>query len=232
MEAMKVFIRISIFMLSIVGVEFLGAQRSYSAAECIKRDIKRQNREKWEKINHQYAFRYALKLGDKTRKDITLEDILSMHYYILRNIDDEHAGRLRQVNVRLVSAPSVKFPDYTRVPSVMNKFMHWLHTVTGDPVTIAIRAFCKLVLEIHPFSDGNGRTSRLFMNLLLMQAGYKPLHFHKKLNSHEYYDIYIPALNKVLFRQDYRDFEALIFSRLHKRTGGAVVEDCADQPAY
>jgi Fic family protein len=148
-----------------------------------------------------------------------------MHYLILRNIDDERAGKLRRVNVRLLPQPHIKFPNYKQVPDKMNDFMRWLHTVEGDPVKIAIRAFCKLVLEIHPFADGNGRTSRLFMNLLLMQAGYRPLRFHKKLNPDEYYNEYIPALNKVLFYKDYREFDALIFSRLQKRTTHILDEE-------
>lgn len=215
-KVMKVFTRIFLLAFSVITIGTIDARRHYE--EQYTRDARRQKREQWEKINHQHAFNYVLKLVDKTRKDIALKDILTMHYFILRNIEDARAGKLRRVNVRLLSQSWVKFPHYRHVPDAMNNFINWLHTVEGDPIKVAIRAFCKLVLEIHPFSDGNGRTSRLFMNLLLMQAGYRPLHFHKKLNPHEYYDVYIPALNKVLFYGDYREFDALIFSRLQKRT--------------
>ncbi|MBA3953719.1 Fic family protein [Candidatus Dependentiae bacterium] len=182
------------------------------------RDFKKELREKFERQNQQYAWSYASMLTTKDRKNITLQDLLHTHYLILRNIDNVNAGRLRTMNVKLLSQPHIKFPNYHDVPAQVNNFFNWLHAVEGDPVTIAIRAFCKLVLEIHPFADGNGRTSRLLMNVLLVQAGYQPVNFHKKTNPHEYYKIYIPALNKVLFYKDYTEFDALIRSRLKKRT--------------
>lgn len=50
----------------------------------------------------------------------------------------------------------------------------------------AALAHYKLV-HIHPFSDGNGRTSRLLMNTILMQAGYPPVIIHKQ-HRHKYYE--------------------------------------------
>jgi len=55
----------------------------------------------------------------------------------------------------------------------MNEFVTWLNsveTLSLHPVRFAALAHYRLV-HIHPFSDGNGRTSRLLMNLILMQAG-------------------------------------------------------------
>lgn len=50
----------------------------------------------------------------------------------------------------------------------------------------AALAHYKLV-HIHPFADGNGRTSRLLMNMILMQAGYPPVIIHKQ-HRHKYYE--------------------------------------------
>ena len=56
----------------------------------------------------------------------------------------------------------------------MTEFMEWLVGKNDDhPVHIAAEAHYRLV-SIHPFVDGNGRTARLLMNLLLMQEGYPP----------------------------------------------------------
>lgn len=205
---MGILIVSSIFVQEVGGITINGI-----------RDYKKKLREKFEAINQKHAWAFAQSLTKKDRKSITLHDVLHMHYLILRNIDNANAGRLRTVNVKLRALPHIKFPHYTNVPRHVDDFFTWLHTVEGDDVTVAIRAFCKFVLHIHPFADGNGRTSRLLKNVLLVQAGYEPVHFHKKINYPEYYKIYIPALKKVLLHKDIRDFEALIRSRLKKTPG-------------
>ena len=60
-----------------------------------------------------------------------------------------------------------------KVPELMDDFVTWLSNATGNPVIISADAHLKFV-GIHPFVDGNGRTVRLLMNLLLMQEGYPP----------------------------------------------------------
>ena len=60
---------------------------------------------------------------------------------------------------------------------MVNKFVDWLNsipTMSIHPVRLSALAHYKLV-HIHPFVDGNGRTSRLLMNLVLMQAGFPPV---------------------------------------------------------
>jgi prophage maintenance system killer protein len=73
--------------------------------------------------------------------------------------------------VRIAGA-AVVLPNYAKVPELMTEFMTWLHNDTSSHhVDIAAEAHYRLV-SIHPFVDGNGRTARLLMNLLLMQTGY------------------------------------------------------------
>ncbi|HLJ30859.1 MAG TPA: Fic family protein, partial [Candidatus Babeliales bacterium] len=76
------------------------------------------------------------------------------------------------------------FPNPAKVPFLMVDFMQWLHMVHDHPVIIAALAHYKLV-TIHPFIDGNGRTARLLMNLLLLQHGY-PLAIIQKEKRPEY----------------------------------------------
>ena len=70
---------------------------------------------------------------------------------------------------------------------MMEEFMSWLNTESTQmhPIELAALAHYRLVY-IHPFWDGNGRTSRLLMNLILMQAGYPPVIIRKQ-DKHEYY---------------------------------------------
>lgn len=64
-------------------------------------------------------------------------------------------------------------PEPIRLVDLMEEFTIWLKTTSEHPITLAAEAHLKFV-TIHPFIDGNGRTARLLMNLLLMQQGYPP----------------------------------------------------------
>ena len=55
----------------------------------------------------------------------------------------------------------------------MGDFARWLGTAPMTPET-AFAAHRRLV-DTHPFNDGNGRTARLLMNLVLLRAGYPPV---------------------------------------------------------
>jgi Fic family protein len=65
----------------------------------------------------------------------------------------------------------------------------WLNAQKNKTNIIELSALLhhKLV-HIHPFFDGNGRTARLTMNLLLMQVGY-PLVIILKNDRKKYYDV-------------------------------------------
>jgi len=107
--------------------------------------------------------------------DITLEDILEMHRRVIGNVDPVEAGLFRRTQVWVGDHVP---PPPSMVVLLVNKFINWLDTESANnrlhPVRLAALAHYKLVY-IHPFVDGNGRTSRLLMNLVLMQAGYPPV---------------------------------------------------------
>ena len=75
--------------------------------------------------------------------------------------------------VTVTSFGPVILPNPRKVPDLMSEFMAWLHSSTQNPIELAALAHYKFV-AIHPFVDGNGRTARLFMNLILMIYGYPP----------------------------------------------------------
>lgn len=84
-------------------------------------------------------------------------------------------------------------PAARLVASLMNEFVEWLNEIMSTnngethPVQIAALAHYKFVY-IHPFYDGNGRTARLLMNLILMKSGYPPVIIRKeeRLQYYEY----------------------------------------------
>jgi Fic family protein len=65
---------------------------------------------------------------------------------------------------------------------MMSNFVDWLNSKSAldlHPVKLAAIAHYKLV-HIHPFTDGNGRTSRLLMNTILMKYGFPPVVIQKQ----------------------------------------------------
>jgi Fic family protein len=87
----------------------------------------------------------------------------------------------------------------------MDEFIKWLTTTNDHPIKIASRAHFKLV-RVHPFVDGNGRTARLLMNLILLQHGY-PLAIIKKETRKSYLD----ALEVASNTDDPSAFDSIIF---------------------
>ena len=160
-------------------------------------------KEHLEAINHEHAILF---LNDLVKDDdpITEWNIKNIHTLILKEIDDENAGRYRSENVTIKGATHIP-PDFVKVPELMEKLI--LNYKTWNkyhPIIQATLLHGELV-KIHPFVDGNGRTSRLIMNLDLMKHGFNPV-IIKKENRLQYYE----ALDKAHTTKDYTDFIKLI----------------------
>ncbi len=125
-----------------------------------------------EATNHTNALHLIKSLVNLKPSDLTESQLLEIHASVLKGIDDPHAGKYRKVSVRIAGS-TVVFPSALKVPDLMHVFMQWVQSIDLDPLTHAAMAHYKLV-SIHPFIDGNGRTARLLMNLILMMSGYPP----------------------------------------------------------
>ena len=143
-----------------------------------------------EATNHANALDFVKKkVGNKNNK-ITEADILKIHEIILSGIDKQNAGFYRNVSVR-ISGSNVVLPNSKKVPDLMNEFCLWLLKKPNiHLVEFASEAHYRLV-TIHPFIDGNGRTARLLMNMILMINGYPPAIIRKQDRL-----IYINSLEK------------------------------------
>ncbi|HBQ50498.1 TPA: Fic family protein [Candidatus Daviesbacteria bacterium] len=158
-----------------------------------------------EATNHAEALDYVKTLISQKRQDITENDILDIHRLILNKIEADNAGRYRTQHARLTES-DVVLPNPVKIPDLMQEFMRWLVSVNSDHIVkIAADAHYKLV-SIHPFSDGNGRTSRLLMNLILMQEGYPPAIIRKEDRL-----AYINSLEKAQKGGGLDDFYNLIY---------------------
>jgi Fic family protein len=128
-------------------------------------------REHLEAINHAEAI---LLLEDLIQQKTPLNRyvLLQLHGLILRNIDRENAGVYRRVPVRISGSSHVP-PEPWQLDALMDEYFEQYVQLRKQlhPVLLAAEMHEKLV-SIHPFIDGNGRTSRLVMNLVLLQNGY------------------------------------------------------------
>ena len=160
-------------------------------------------REHLEAINHEKAIEYIEDLV-KEKNPVTEWNIKNIHQLVLKEIDDKNAGKYRSKNVAIMGATHTP-PDHLIVPELMEKLiLNYQKWNKYHPIIKAALIHGELV-KIHPFIDGNGRTSRLVMNLSLMNSGYLPV-IIKKENRLEYYN----ALDKAHTTGDYTDFVKLV----------------------
>lgn len=128
-------------------------------------------REHLETINHQEAIAYIKQLMERNTS-LNEREVLCIHNLILRGINPEDAGKYRKVQV-MIKGSSHLPPQPFMVAKEMEDFFIWYETNKKrlHPVILAAELHERLV-TIHPFIDGNGRSSRLVMNLILLQHGY------------------------------------------------------------
>lgn len=161
-------------------------------------------REHLEVINHRDAIFYIEEIVDKNEL-LSEWQIKNIHRLILKGINDENAGIYRDQQVFISGAKHIP-PEPLHIQEQMEELMVWYEQEAKELHPIARGAILHIIfVGIHPFIDGNGRTSRLLLNLELMKAGFPPIVI-KAVNRLEYYE----ALDKAHTQQDYKDFIQLV----------------------
>ena len=102
---------------------------------------------------------------------------------------------------------SAVFPNPAKIPGLMKEYGEWLGKAEPDRAT-SFDAHFRLV-AIHPFTDGNGRTARLLMNLLLLRAGYPPVAVRPEDRK-----TYLDTLEHASMREDLEPFQTFMYRRL------------------
>ncbi|MDR3134142.1 MAG: Fic family protein [Prevotellaceae bacterium] len=129
-------------------------------------------REHLEAINHAQAIEF-IKETAAADIDITERTVKEIHAIILHGINREQAGQYRNVPVMIVGSRHTPPQPYLIAPQ-MEQFIRDYQSMEKNathPILVAAFLHDELV-KIHPFIDGNGRTSRLLMNLYLLSKGY------------------------------------------------------------
>ena len=128
-------------------------------------------REHLEAINHTEAVDFVadMLVG---KEDINKRNLLEIHRLILKSIDSENAGVYRKVPVRISGSAHTPPQPYLIEKMMEDFFYHYERQKNKlHPIILAAEMHERLA-TIHPFVDGNGRTSRLLMNFILLKNGY------------------------------------------------------------
>lgn len=161
-----------------------------------------------EAINHYEAIQFISDLV-KSNERFNLHNLLSIHGLILHGIDRGNAGRFRQVPVMISGSRHIP-PQPWQIDKLMEDyFLFYQQNKEVSHSVILAAELHERLATIHPFIDGNGRTARLVMNLILLQAGYPIANISGETEARlAYYN----ALEKCNVEQDKTAFHTLIVS--------------------
>jgi Fic family protein len=180
-----------------------------------------------EAIDHYEAIRYVRAIARPARP-LTESDVRNLHRLVVQRSRPDIGGRYAdQSRYVLTDTGRQSFPSPAEIPALMGDFAAWLVSAPDMPET-AFTAHRRLV-EIHPFNDGNGRTARLLMNLILIRGGYPPIAVRPADRA-----AYIHALQEVQTGQGPESFNRLLYKRLDATLGeylSAAKEALSAQPA-
>jgi len=127
----------------------------------------------YEAVGHAKAYDFMLSAARAENLVFSEETVLTLHRLFYNKLDEENAGKYRDIQVFITGTEYIP-PTADEVAPFMKAFISELNekSKTLHPVVLAAFAHRRLV-DIHPFIDGNGRTARLLMNLILVNKGYQ-----------------------------------------------------------
>jgi Fic family protein len=165
-----------------------------------------------EAIDHYEAIRYVREIARRV-VPLTEIDLRNLHRLVVQRSRPDIAGRYAdQGRYVLTETGRHSFPSPAEIPALMGDYARWLMRATDTPQT-AFDAHRRLV-EIHPFDDGNGRTARLLMNLVLIRGGYPPVAVRP-----EDRPAYVTALQHAQSGKGAEFFDRLLYQRLDETLG-------------
>lgn len=165
-----------------------------------------------EALDHYDAIRYVRELAQH-ETPITESEVRNLDKFVMQRSAPEIAGQYADLP-RFVRTEIGRytFPSPAEVPALMGDFAAWLAPAPSTPDT-AFEAHRRLV-GIHPFNDGNGRTARLLMNLILIRGGYPPIAVRPEDRLE-----YIRSLQQEQAGQGAQNFNVLLYRRLDATLG-------------
>jgi Fic family protein len=164
-------------------------------------------RDHLEAVDHYNAVLWMRELAAKATP-IDETTVRELHRRIVARSLPEIGGIYSTVPRRIAGSPVV-FPNPVKIPQLMKDLVDWLGKSEPEPAA-SFDAHFRLV-AIHPFSDGNGRTARLLMNLLLLRGGYPPVAVRPEDRK-----TYLDTLEHASMREDIQPFQTFMHQRLDR----------------
>jgi Fic family protein len=162
-------------------------------------------RDHLEAVDHYNAVLWMRELAAKSTP-LNETIVRELHRRIVARSQPEIGGVYSTLPRRIAGSPVV-FPNPAKIPRLMQDFGEWLAASEPEPAA-SFDAHSRLV-AIHPFADGNGRTARLLMNLLLLRGGYPPVAVRPEDRK-----TYLDALEHASMRDDLKPFRSFLYQRL------------------
>lgn len=167
-------------------------------------------REHFEAVNHAEAIDLLFELI-ANEAPLNQHLVKQIHSLILRGIDKDNAGKYRTVNVRISGSKHFPPEHYLLAKLMEDYFMFYNENKDKmHPVVLAAEMHERLV-TVHPFIDGNGRTARLVMNLVLIKAGFPITNISSEKDSRL---LYYETLEKAQISQNKAPFITFIFNNV------------------
>lgn len=156
-----------------------------------------------------WVYRQALEPGDWTKEQLlTVQTVRHVHHLAMNPVwqvaphpdatDRETPGSLREHDIHPFGG-GMKPPDWPLVPGLLEMWVAQVNKVANSaargnlkrPLPEALAELHNAFERVHPFLDGNGRTGRLLLNLMLVRLGYPPVIILKRQRAQ-----YLAALQK------------------------------------
>ena len=170
-------------------------------------------RDHLEAVDHYQALQWMRQIA-ATAAPLGEDTVRELHRRVVARSQPEIAGLYSELPRRIAGSPVI-FPNPAKIPQLMREFGGPLTAAPLDPET-AIAAHFRLT-AIHPFGDGNGRTARLLMNLLLIRGGYPPIAVRPEDRK-----AYLDTLERGSLAEHLSPFQLLMHERLDATLAGYV----------
>jgi cell filamentation protein, protein adenylyltransferase len=162
-------------------------------------------RDHLEAVDHYEAVQWMRELAAQATP-LGESTVCELHRRIVARSQPAIAGVYSPHPRRIAGSPAI-FPNPLKIPQLMEEFGAWLSSAASTPEG-AFEGHFRLT-AIHPFSDGNGRTARLLMNLMLIRRSYPPVAVRPEERK-----TYLDALERGSLADDLRPFQSFMHERL------------------